>query len=144
MKTRLISVLVALSLAISVLAIVAPVAFAVDGGCGNNVPAFRAYRYNNFDTLLGTLCPTVPTAMADIDFSDSNGAFRTSDNDKLSSWRFANSTPYTWCLEIYEHAGYSGMTVTYELAPSATLWGASSVGAFDNKASSVSAWRGSC
>jgi hypothetical protein len=111
-------------------------------GCGVPEVEFRAYDgpNNGNGDLLGIACEFGTSGIgADDHFGDTQFAFRTTDNDKLDSWRFYNPTSKVWCLVLHEHIEYGGASVTYRLLHTSSWWGPSggTVGSFSNKTSSV-------
>lgn len=111
-------------------------------GCGVPEVEFRAYDgpNNGNGDLLGIACEFGTSEIgADDDFSDDQFAFRTTDNDKLDSWRFYNPTSKVWCLVLHEDRDYGGAKVVYRLMHTSTYWGPTggTVGSFSNRTSSV-------
>ena len=129
-----------LALALTLSGLSVPLVSAASPICGS-YPEFRAYADNDQVGFLGVQCPQFTTVGFDTNFGDSADGFRGSDNDKLNSWRFYNSTGSTWCLVIFADADSSGTHIAYTLGSVGTYWDGDSVGSFNDKATSVEFWK---
>lgn len=130
--------------ALLALAVVPPVAASPTCGPYTELQAFDG----NFQAglNLGFDCGgPFTTDGQDGNWGDASFAYRSTDTNRMNSWKFWNPTPDVWCLVFYDATGFGTGAgyIYYALGPTATWWGPAPghVGDFTNRASSHKMWK---